>query len=295
MEKLQVKERAELLDYLFKALAHYKKTKVRQMLKFGSVRVNGRVVTLHRHALKPGDVIDFLGEKAASVERMKERQQYKIVYEDHDIIVTEKPAGLLTMGTEKEKEKTLYFMLTEYLRATTDNKKARILIVHRLDRDTSGYVVFAKTETAKRKLQAQWTDAVKKYYAITEGTPLPMEGVLESELVEDKFKRVYSVPKHTRFSRTAVTRYQVMRGNEFYALLEITLETGRKNQIRVQFSDAGHPLAGDEKYGARTNPIGRLALHAGFLSIPHPATGKMMSFGPTLPQIFDQLIKGQIK
>jgi len=291
MKTLQVTEKGFLLDYLFKHLTDLKKTKVRQLLKYGSVRVNGRVATGHRHALKAGDIIDFLSVKDAGLLAMKRELKFKIVYEDSDILVAEKPAGLLTMGTEREKEKTLYFMVTAYEQAKSKDGRGRIFIVHRLDRDTSGFVVFAKHETAKETLQGNWEQAVKKYYAVIEGMPKKQEGTLESYLVEDRFKRVYSVPKSTKDSKHAVTRYKVLETNSFYALLEIDLVTGRKNQIRVHLSDLGHPVAGDSKYGAQSNPLGRLALHAGFLSIPHPISGEVLSFGPKIPEVFTELMR----
>jgi 23S rRNA pseudouridine1911/1915/1917 synthase len=291
MKTLQVTEKGFLLDYLFTHLTDLKKTKVRQILKYGSVRVNGRVATGHRHAIRPGDVIDFLSIKDAELLAMKRELKFKLIFEDSDILVTEKRAGLLTMGTDREKEKTLYFLVTAYEQAKSDDGRGRVFIVHRLDRDTSGFVVFAKNEAAKETLQSNWEKAVKKYYAIIEGIPKKPEGTLESYLVEDRFKRVYSVPKSTKDSKHAVTRYQVLETNSSYALLEIDLVTGRKNQIRVHLSDLGHPIAGDSKYGAATNPLGRLALHAGFLSIPHPVSGKVLSFGPKIPEVFTDLMR----
>ena len=291
MQTLRVTEKGLLLDYLFKHLAEFKKTKIRQLLKYGSVRVNGSVATGHRHALKPGDVIDFLSVKDAERANMKRRLKFKLIYEDSDILVAQKPAGLLTMGTEREKEKTLYFMVTAYEKAKGEDGRGRVFIVHRLDRDTSGFVIFAKHEAAKETLQSNWEKAVKKYYAITEGAPKKREGTLESHLVEDRFKRVYSVPKRTPNSKRAVTRYRVLETNKSYALLEIDLVTGRKNQIRVHLSDLGYPIAGDSKYGAASNPLGRLALHAGFLAIPHPVSGKILSFGPKIPEVFTELLQ----
>src|SRR3989338_4045722 len=289
MQILRVTDKGFLLDYLFEHLIGFKKTKIRQFLKYGSVRVNGCVVTGHRHALVPGDVIDFLSIKDAELAQVKRRLNFKLVHEDSDILVAQKPAGLLKMGTEREKEKTLYFSVTAYEQAKSQDGRGRIFIVHRLDHDTSGFVIFAKNEAAKETLQTNWEQAVKKYYAITEGTPRKHEGMIESHLVEDRFKRVYSVPKPSPVSKLAVTGYRVLAANKSYALLEIDLVTGRKNQIRVHFSDLGHPIAGDSKYGAASDPLGRIALHAGFLSIPHPVTGEVLSFGPEIPKIFTRL------
>ena len=294
MHTLQVTRQAFLLDHLLKHCADLKKTKIKQILKYGSVRVNGRVVTLHRHELKPGDTIDFLSQKEALAERLKTGLDFSVIYEDSDLIVVDKPTGLLTMGTEHEKEDTVYFKLTEYLRTKSDDGHGRVFIVHRLDRDSSGLVVFAKNEATKHALQKNWAQTVKKYYAVTEGVPEEKEGRMESHLEEDKFRRVYRVNKESRKSRRAVTHYRLLRENGRYALLDVTLETGRKNQIRVHLSDLGHPITGDMKYGAQSNPIKRLALHAYHLSLPHPKTGEIKTFTSKLPEPFEKILKSQV-
>ena len=291
MKTLRVTEPSLLLDYLFKHLAGLKKTKVKQILKYGSVRVNGRIVTSHCHALKTGDAVDFLSEKDAVTEHLKAELDFPIVYEDSEILVVDKPAGLLTMGTDREKERTLYFKLTEYVRAKNPDGRGRVFIVHRLDRESSGLVVFAKNEKSKRVLQDHWERAVKKYYAVAEGVPLEKESAIESHLIEDSFKRVYSVKQRSHRSKHAVTHYRLFRENGLYSLIDVTLETGRKNQIRVHLSDLGHPIAGDGKYGAQSDPLGRLALHAYYLSFPHPSTGKTQTFHSKLPKIFEDLFR----
>jgi len=317
VRKFSVTEESPLQDFLFKTLKDLKKTKIKQILKFGSVRVNGRVVTWYQHPLKPGDKIEILSKEHASTERSKAELGLKIVYEDSDLLVVEKPAGLLTMGTEREKEATLYFMLNQYVRSDPNtnqfsqsgnwgrpcqpfkkrmqrqgqnkDKSGRVFIVHRLDRDASGLIVFAKNDAAKRALQGHWELATKKYYAITEGTPGEKAGTIENYLREDAFKRVYSVSKNHPDAQRAVTHYRVLRENGGYALLEVTLETGRKNQIRVHLSGMGCPIMGDEKYGAKSDPFRRLALHACFLSFPHPVTGEIQTFKSTLPGPFKKI------
>ncbi len=283
MRILPVTEKTLLQDFLFTALKDLNKTKIKQMLKFGSVHVNGREVTWYKHPLKPGDKVEILGKERASAERSKASLGVPIIYEDSDLLVVEKPEGLLTMGTEREKEATLYFMLTEYVRSKSKDGRGRVFIVHRLDRDASGLIVFAKTDAVKRALQGNWGLAVKKYYAITEGTPEKRSGVIENYLREDDFKRVYAVPKNHPEAQRAVTHYRVLGENGGYALLEITLETGRKNQIRVHLSGLGCPIMGDEKYGAKSDPLRRLALHAYFLSFPDPALFKKSTAGGVGP------------
>jgi len=286
----RVTERSLLLDYLFAHFPHLKKTGVKQTLKYGSVRVNGRIVTRHRHELKPGDAVEFLSKQDAFAERLKNDLGFLIVYEDEDVVVVEKPAGLLTMSTEHEKEDTVYFQLTEYQRAKSRDGRGRIFIVHRLDRDASGLVVFAKNEKAKKMLQENWKLAIKKYYAVVEGVPEEKKGKIESHLVEDAYRRVYSIQNRSNESKYAVTNYRLLRENGRFAFLDIELETGRKNQVRVHLSDLGHPIVGDLKYSAQSNPIRRLALHAYHLSFPHPSTGKRMSFHSKLPENLERLV-----
>jgi RluA family pseudouridine synthase len=228
--------------------------------------------------LKPGDLVEILTVRAATAEKLKKRLAFKLIYEDAHVIVVDKPAGLLTMGTETEKEDTVYFQLTDYVRTESGNDRARIFIVHRLDRDTSGLLVFAKTEEAKHFLQENWERAVKKYYAVTEKVPSPKRGKIESFLVENDFRQVYSVRTRSRDAKHAVTHYSVLKEKGRYALVDVALETGRKNQIRVHMADIGCPVAGDAKYGAVTDPFGRLGLHAYYLSFPHPNTGAMKTF-----------------
>ncbi len=289
MRSFTIQEKSLLQDFLFTALKDLKKTKIKQILKFGSVHVNGREVTWYQHPLKPGDKVEILGKERASVERSKTELGLKIVFEDSDLLVVEKPAGLLTMGTEREKEATLYFMLNEYERSKTKDESGRVFIVHRLDRDASGLIVFAKSDALKRALQSHWELATKKYYAITEGTPKEKTGTIDNFLREDDFKRVYSVPKNHPDAQHAVTHYRVLQENGGYALLEVTLETGRKNQIRVHLSGLGCPIMGDEKYGAKSDPFRRLALHACFLSFPHPITGELKTFKSALPGPFKKI------
>ena len=193
------------------------------------------------------------------------------------------------MGTEREKEATLYFMLNEYERSKNKDGRGRVYIVHRLDRDASGLIVFAKNDASKRALQGRWELVTKKYYAITEGTPEKRSGTVENYLREDTFKRVYSISKNHPEAQHAVTHYRVLRENGGYALLEVTLETGRKNQIRVHLSGLGCPIMGDEKYGAKSDPFRRLALHACFLSFPHPATGELKTLRSSLPAPFKKI------
>ncbi len=280
-----------LLNYLFNHFPKLKKTKIRQLLKFGSVAVNGLITTSHNHPLHVGDTVTFLSKESARSEQAKRRLSFPILYEDEFLIVIDKPEGLLTMGTEKDKIHTAYYELTQYVREKSINGRGRVFIVHRLDRDASGVVVFAKDEKTKIFLQENWNEAIKRYYALVEGVPAKPSGKIESYLTEDKFKRVYSTPERSRDAKHAVTLYKVLRECGPYALLETTLVTGRKNQIRVHLADLGHPIAGDEKYGSRTNPAGRLGLHACLLAFKHPNTGEPKVFESPLPAAFAKVAR----
>jgi tRNA pseudouridine32 synthase/23S rRNA pseudouridine746 synthase/23S rRNA pseudouridine1911/1915/1917 synthase len=213
----------------------------------------------------------------------------EILYEDGDILVVDKPAGLLTMGTQTNKSKTAYYILTDYVRKGNPRSRNRIFIVHRLDQLTSGVLVFAKSEEAKFSLQTQWKDTRKKYVAVVHGQMVPKSGTITSYLAENKAYVVYSTTDATK-GKLAHTAYKVLKENGRFSLLEIDLLTGRKNQIRVHMADNGHPVAGDRKYGDARDGCKRLALHARSISFKHPATGQEMTFEAKVPGFFSDLM-----
>lgn len=214
----------------------------------------------------------------------------EILHEDRDIIVINKPAGLLTMATEREREKTAYFMLTDYVRKGNPKSNNRIFIVHRLDRETSGILVFAKTEQTKQFLQDNWHSFSKTYAAVVHGVLTPKEGIIESYLTENQAFRVYSVnnPAKGKYSKTG---YRVLNENTKFSLLEIDLFTGTKNQIRVHFSEKGHPVAGDKIYGVVDKNVKRLALHAMTIEFIHPYSKKQMLFKTEVPPFLFALVR----
>lgn len=279
-----VTEEKPLLRYLIENFPGVKRNKAKQILKYGSAEVNGRVITSHSYQLKKGDQLNILEKDVALQKNLKSEMSFLIVYEDQALIVIDKPVRLLTIATDREKIHTAYHELTDYVRLSSMDGKGRIFIVHRIDRETSGLLVFAKNELTKAALQKNWGKVTKKYYAVVEGTPKPPEGSIESYLVEDEFKRVYSISRQTELSKHAVTHYKLIRGNRLYSLLDVLMETGRKNQIRVHLSDIGHPIIGDEKYGSTLNPAKRMGLHAYFLQFDHPETGLRMTFQSELPR-----------
>ncbi|GAB1452815.1 hypothetical protein MASR2M47_28710 [Draconibacterium sp.] len=213
-----------------------------------------------------------------------------ILHEDRDIIVVDKINGLLTMGTDREREKTAYFLLTDYVRKGNPRSANRVFIVHRLDRDTSGVLVFAKSEQAKRFLQDNWQDFTKKYVAVVHGQLNEKEGIITSYLVENSAYRMYSV-KSSDKGKFSKTGYKVLKVNANFSLIEIELFTGTKNQIRVHFAENGNPVAGDKIYGVGEKGIKRLALHSASLTLIHPFSKKNMTFEAAVPPYFYQLVK----
>ncbi len=212
-----------------------------------------------------------------------------ILYEDRDILVVDKPAGLLTIATDAEKERTAYHHLTEYVRKGQARSRNRIFIVHRLDRETSGVLAFAKTEEAKFTLQEHWEETEKTYLAVVPGHLTRPEGVIESYLAENTAHVVYSTnnPEKGKWSRTA---YRVVRETKEHSLLEVDLLTGRKHQIRVHLANIGHPVVGDKKYGQTPDSHGRLALHAHRLAFAHPFTGRRLQFEAKVPSHFYKMV-----
>ena len=213
-----------------------------------------------------------------------------ILYEDRDILVVDKSSGLLTIATDKIKDKTAHYLLNNYVRKGVDKSKNRVYIVHRLDRDTSGVLVFAKSETAKFYLQSEWKKFSKKYYAVVNGTLEEKEGIISSYLVENKMHKMYST-KDTKKGKLAKTGYKVLKESAKYSFIEIDLLTGRRNQIRVHFADKGCPVAGDSMYGNKERHIKRLTLHAASITILHPFTKEKITFEAKVPIYFKSLIK----
>jgi 23S rRNA pseudouridine1911/1915/1917 synthase len=212
----------------------------------------------------------------------------RIVFEDEDVIVVDKPAGLLTMATESERSNTLYAMLRAHL--NSKKRPEKLFIVHRLDREASGLLVFAKSMEAKERLQDQFKDhsAGRRYVTVVEGQVKGDDFTIRSYLAENAAFRVYSTP-NKKVGRLAVTHVHVLKRNPKTTVLEVRLETGKKHQIRVHLAERGHPIVGDKNYGSGFNPIRRMALHGAQLEFKHPRTGKLMKFAVGYPKVFDTL------
>ncbi len=212
-----------------------------------------------------------------------------LIHEDRDIIVVDKPAGLLTIGTEREKSRTAYFILTDYVRKGVAKSRNRIFIVHRLDRETSGVLIFAKNEEAKFRLQSQWQDNKKQYLAVVHGRCEKRADTITTYLAENQAHGVYTTTD-LRKGKLSHTAYRVLKETRDFSLLEIDLLTGRKHQIRVHLAGIGHPVVGDERYGKEHQRQRRLALHARSISFKHPFTGEQLSFDTKVPPYFTTLV-----
>jgi 23S rRNA pseudouridine1911/1915/1917 synthase len=212
-----------------------------------------------------------------------------IIHEDQDLIVVDKPPGLLTISTDREKSRTAYYILTDYVRKGVAKSRNRIFIVHRLDRETSGILLFAKNETAKFRLQSQWQDTKKKYLAVVHGRCEKRAETITTYLAENQARGVYTT-NDARKGKLAHTAYKVLKQAKDFSLLEVDLLTGRKHQIRVHLAAIGHPVVGDQRYGKEHKAHHRLALHARSISFTHPFSGEPLTFATKVPVYFTTLV-----
>lgn len=272
-----------LLPFLLEALSDRGRNSVKSILSRGQVTINEMVSTQHDEELHKGDIIRIMKNQVA---KRKERLiGLDIMYEDNQIIVVNKSAGLLSVATNKGREITAHGELMKYVR--DKDKQNRIYVVHRLDRDTSGVMMFAKTKSIQTILQNAWDEMVteRSYVALVHGKVKQEKGYVSSWLKENKAFHVYSTQQKND-GLYAMTLYDVIRKNRDFSLLNVELKTGRKNQIRVHMQDMGHPVVGDKKYGGRGNPIKRLGLHAQALEFMHPVKKEKMRFEAETPSIF---------
>ncbi|MFC3800050.1 RluA family pseudouridine synthase [Cohnella sp. GCM10012308] len=282
-----VLEPSELLPFLLAKLSGQGRNAVKAILARGQVSVDGKTVTVYNHPLAPGASVSVSRER---IEEIPPLIGLSIMFEDDDLIVVAKDAGLLSIASAQETEVTAYRQLTEHVRRT--DPRSRIFVVHRLDRDTSGVMMFAKREEIQQALQNNWQEAVTEriYVALVEGRVARAEGTISSWLKESKTLKMYSSP-YPNDGQHAVTHYKTLEAKSQLSLLEVKLETGRKNQIRVHMQDIGHPVVGDKKYGARTKVLGRLGLHARVLAFVHPETGEGLRFETDIPKAFLNALK----
>jgi 23S rRNA pseudouridine1911/1915/1917 synthase len=254
---------------------------LRQMLEHGRIRLNGKTHKLANHGVLPGDHLEIVAHGDAR----PDLHGLKIVHEDEDLMLVEKPSGLLTVATAHEQERTAYAYLKQYLKDC--DPRFKLFIVHRLDKFASGVLVFAKSEPVQSRLQALFSshNIERKYWAIVEGHVKQDRGTIESRLAENRAKRMHSIDNDAA-GKVAITHFRVLRRFPQCTALEVKLETGRKNQIRVHLAEMGHPIVGDRAYGSKMNPMGRLGLHAFLLGFRHPTRGTPVRHQTGIPPEF---------
>ena len=214
------------------------------------------------------------------------KKKLDIIYEDKSILVINKPTHLLTISDNKNSP-NLYYEVYDYLH----KKNQKVFIVHRLDKDTSGVILFAKSEDVKRNLQDTWDNTTREYVTVVEGKLENKKGVVKEYLTEDKTLHTYSTDK--KHGKLAITEYEVIDEDKNFSILKINIKTGRKNQIRVAMQDINHPIVGDKKYGSTKNPLRRVCLHATKLVIIHPKTKEILEFNSNIPKEFDFFYKNK--
>lgn len=285
IREFPVTKQCTLLDFLFETLKGQSRNSVKALLKSKRISIDGAPITQFDFKLYPGDTVIISKEPM----HRKTRSNLPIIYEDDEIIVINKPSGLLSIASDKEKSSTAYHMLSDYVQQK--DKHNRIFVVHRLDEDTSGVLMVAKNPDIQKALQDNWNDIVSKrgYYAIVEGQLKEKQGTIKSYLKKNAQNLMYSSKdKNGQFS---ITHYKVMKESDKYSLLDVNIDTGRKNQIRVHLGDLGHHVIGDDKYGNPSNPLKRLGLHAYCLELTHPIKKKKMKFVAPMPKEFEVLFK----
>lgn len=282
-----VKTGGTILEVAASILTDHSPTKLKSMLRHNQFAINNMPTSRYDAELHVGDTFSVNFDQSFQIFK---NPRVELVYEDEHILVINKGYGLLSMGTDTKKDGTAYSIMREYVKY--NNPQAKVFIVHRLDRDTSGLMMLAKTVEAKDAMQHNWNNMVlnRKYVCVVEGAVEQAEGVIKSYLAENSQFEVYSTDDPKK-GQLAVTRYKCLRATKNYSLMEVELDTGRKNQIRVHMKDIGHPIAGDRKYGAGHSPINRLALHAQTLRFVHPITHKEMNFSTSIPMRFRSLVK----
>ena len=280
-----------LLAFLLSTMPHKSRNLLKAVLRDKQVAVDGTAVSQFDHPLLPGQHVEVSWQKKTA---HQQPHGLDIVYEDLELIIINKPSGLLTIATDKEKRRTAFAILSDYVK--TQDADNKIFIIHRLDRETSGLLMFARNETIKQQIQENWTTTIdqRSYVGVVEGEVEQQEGTIVSWLNESKAFIVYSSQK-SQHGQKAVTHYKKLKANSGYSLLQINLETGRKHQIRVHMQDINHPIIGDGKYGSTVNPIRRMGLHARVLAFTHPRTGELCRFETDIPGKFLQLFTSESK
>ncbi|MBQ2872948.1 MAG: RluA family pseudouridine synthase [Bacilli bacterium] len=282
-QTITVDKEISLLDAIYEFKKEMSKKSIKNFIKNKMVRVNDKVITNSSHMLNKEDIIEISYEK-----KVIPKYDLDILYEDEYLIAINKPCGLLSISNDKEKDITAYRMVSDYVKS--NNKKNFIFVLHRLDQDTSGVLMFSKNEKIRDKMQDNWNNVVKKrgYVTVVDGK-LSGSGTFRSFLMEDRKQFVYS--SKNGIGKEAITHYSVITNNKDYSMLQVFIDTGRRNQIRVHLSEHGYPIVGDKKYRCKTNPIKRLCLHANILEFIHPVSKKIISIKCDIPSEFKKLVK----
>lgn len=285
--ELTVGEETTLLPFLLGQVKGKSRNAVKGLLTHRQVLVEGQVATRHDVALKPGSKVTILPPDDPAPADLP----FPICYEDDWLLAIEKPAGLLSVASDREKDRTAWRMVSDAYHVK--DPAGRLFVVHRLDQDTSGLLLFAKSQEVKETLQKNWDSLVRErgYLAVVEGHPPEEQGLVRSWLKETKTHLVYSVDAPCKEGKEAITEYQVVKTNGTYSLLELFLQTGRKNQIRVHMKELGCSVVGDKRYGGQKSPIGRLCLHAHRLVFSHPVTGQLVTLKSRKPRDFNRLFR----
>ena len=284
IKEFKVKEPCELLTFLLSKYPNLSRNNVKNLLSNHQVAVDGAPISQYNFMLAKEDVVIVSKRRITK----HPRKELPIIYEDEEFIVINKPSGLLSVASDTEKGRTAYRLLTDYVQAK--DRHNRIFVVHRLDEDTSGVLMFAKNAKIRDLLQKNWSDIVKSrgYYAVVEGKLDKKRGTFVDYLKENSLNLMY-VSKSKVDAKECITHYNVIKENDQYSLVDVNIDTGRKNQIRVQFGHRGHYVIGDDKYGEPSNPLNRLGLHAYELVFIHPVTGKKIKFTAPMPSEFNKL------
>lgn len=277
--KTVVNKSLTLIEFLIENYPDSPRTRIKKLLQSGNVRINDKSVTLHSYLLKPGDMITI---NIPAVKSSGASLPFPVLYEDRHVIVVDKPPGKSTSSIDGSI--SIQQVVSEYLKNQSKGK-IRAHVVHRLDKEVTGVLLFAKSDDAKDLIKEKWKETEKHYYALVEGIPLKDEDTIKSWLIEDKYQKVHSTPENTN-AKLSITNYKVIKLIKKYALLDIKTDTGRKNQVRVHLSDIGCPIVGDWKYGASKDYIRRIRLHAYSLSFPHPENGEIMTVNSPMPEGF---------
>ncbi|MDR1810234.1 MAG: RluA family pseudouridine synthase [Prevotella sp.] len=290
LQTCKVAAKSELLIFLQEKQVRESRSAVKSLLAHKQVKVNGQTVSQFDRELQAGDVVTI--HKTSHARDPKKLKGLTIVYEDDYLLVIDKDAGMLSIATEREKRETAYSIVSDYLKRR--NKDARVFVLHRLDRETSGLMMFAKAPDIQEIMQKNWDNLirVRSYAAVVEGQPKPADGTIESWLTEDKNYKMHSSATDNG-GQHSVTNYKTSHSIGKFTLLRLELDTGRKNQIRVHLQHIGHPVVGDKKYGSRISTIKRVALHAHELHFSHPVTNELLEFTSPIPAKMLMLVENR--